>query len=313
MELKIMKIILILIIIYFTIYIIDVLKNKEYFESNEPIEPIEPIDYSINQIKPQININPNAPIAFVYVYTPNIYDYCQHSIKNLTAYVQKYNYGLVIYNDVFNQNVSPCWNKIAAIRKNLQSHQYIVWFDADAIVNNFDIRIDSFINKYPDVDLIACLDIYKEKECINSGVMIIKNTSWSNNLFKRVWDSPIPHGHNDQNVIFYTIVQDLYPNATQTLKNNSFCFTLTHTHTHPKVKILEENAFNTNIQSYRPGDFILHLMGAAKESRINIMRQVNTQLGLDSYTSKECLYTINNYFGSDRVDKIRSICFDSNT
>ena len=34
-----------------------------------------------------------------------------------------------------------------------------------------------------DVDLIACLDIYKVKECINSGVMIIKNTSWSNNLF----------------------------------------------------------------------------------------------------------------------------------
>ena len=92
-------------------------------------------------------------------------------------------------------------------------------------------------------------------------------------------------------------------------KNNSFCFTLTH----PKVKILEENAFNTNIQSYNPGDFILHLMGATKESRINIMRQVNTQLGLDSYTSKECLNTINNYFGLDRVAKIRSICFDSNT
>lgn len=295
--------IIILVIIYFTIYIIHKYINKEYFENSIPV------DYSIKQIKPEININPNAPIAFVYVYTPNIYDYCQHSIKNLTAYVRKYNYGLIVYSESFNSNVSACWNKIVAIRENLPNRKYIVWFDADAIVNNFNIPIDSFINKYPDVDLIACLDIYKEKECINSGVMIIKNTSWSNNLFKKIWLSPISHGHNDQNVIFYTIVQDLYPNAIQTLKNNKYCFTLSH----PKVKILEENAFNTNIQSYNPGDFILHLMGQSKESRINIMRQVNTSLGLDTYTKTECLNTLNNYFDSDRVDKIRNICFDSNT
>ena len=96
MELKI----IILVIIYFTIYIIHTYIYKEYFENSIPI------DYSIKQIKPEININPNAPIAFVYVYTQNIYDYCQHSIKNLIAYVRKYNYGLVIYNNVFNVNVS---------------------------------------------------------------------------------------------------------------------------------------------------------------------------------------------------------------
>ena len=106
-----MKFVIILIIIYLSIYICDTYISEEYFENikeNEENKQIKQIDYSIKNIIPEININPDAEITFVYVYTSNIYDYCQHSIKNLIAYVRKYNYGLVVYNDVFNKNISPC-------------------------------------------------------------------------------------------------------------------------------------------------------------------------------------------------------------
>jgi hypothetical protein len=192
--------------------------------------------------------------------------------------------------------------------ENLPKHKYVIWFDADAIVNNFDIPISNFINKYPQANLIACYDIYKEKECMNSGIMIIKNTEWSNNLFKKTWESTIPHGYNDQNAIFYTLIEDLYPGTTQTLKNNKYCTLINDS----KVVLLEENAFNTNIQSYRPGDFIIHLMGVSKEGRINCMRQVNTALGLDNYDKKECINLINKYTGTDKIEKIRDVCLTKN-
>lgn len=289
-------------IVYLVICLIDKNTNPEYFKNIKTEK--EQIDLTIKQIKPKI-INPEASIMFIYLYTENIYDYCQHSIKNLTAYIKKYNYGLTIYSEPFNTSVSPCWNKIPAILENLKLYSYVVWFDADAIVNNFNIPINSILNQYPEAEIIGCLDIYAKKECMNSGIMIIKNTPWAYNIFKKTWESELPHGHNDQNVIFYTIVEDLIPGANQKLKSNPYCLKLSD----KKFKLLNENTFNSNIQSYKPGDFILHLMGMSTESRIDVMRQINTFLGLDNYDKKTCINIINNYFKSDRVEKIRKNCW----
>ncbi len=302
-----MELIIILIIILVILYQMDKLdfnQLEENFNNTTKSKP-KPFDYSIKKQNPQIVINPSADIAIVYVYTPNIYEYCVHSIKNLTAYVKKYNYGLIVYSEPFNTNMSPCWNKVCAILENLKSYKYVVWFDADAIVNNFDIRIDSFIQKYPRAEIICCLDILEEKECVNSGVMIIKNTPWAYNIFKKTWLSKIPHGHNDQNVIFYTIVQDLIPGAeVKTLKYNPYCLKISDS----KFKLLEENAFNSNILHYKPGDFVIHLMGVSAEARIKIMRQINTSLGLDNFNEKDCIDLINNKNVDDKVKKIRKIC-----
>jgi len=54
-------------------------KNKELFINEKDI-------YTIKNIKPEISVNINSPIVFVYVYTPNIFPYCQHSIINLLSY-----------------------------------------------------------------------------------------------------------------------------------------------------------------------------------------------------------------------------------
>ena len=304
-----MKLINIFVILYLIILLVSQNTNSEQFDNTNintnTTDQTKPIDYSIKQIIPQININPNADIAIVYVYTQNIYEYCQHSIKNLTAYVKKYNYGLIVYSEPFNTNVSACWNKVCAILENLLTHKYLVWFDADAIINNFDISLDSFVKKYPDAEIICCLDILAEKDCVNSGVMIIKNTPWAYNIFKKTWLTEIPHKHNDQNVIFHTIVEDLIPNPDQkTLKYNPYCLKVND----PKFKLLEENAFNSNILHYKPRDFVIHLMGSSKEARIKIMRQINTSLGLDNCEEKDCVDLINNENTLDKVKKIKEIC-----
>lgn len=260
--------------------------------------------YQIKNIQPQVTYNPTAEIAFVYVYTPNIFDYAQYSILNILSYCEKYNYGMIIYNQVFNDSVMPCWNKIACILENLKKYKYLIWIDADAIIANFNTNINQFILENPQADLLVCWDIFYHKECFNSGIMIIKNTDWSYNLFLKVWNSSEPHGHNDQNVIFQEIVKELYPTSKPDLKFSHYCSRLSH----PKVKIYPENAFNTNIFNYNKGDFILHLMGTKTEARIDIMRQINTNLGLDDYNIKDCLDVINLNNDSYRIEPIERAC-----
>jgi hypothetical protein len=268
------------------------------------LENFEQKYYLIKNIEPQVKFNSKATIAFVYFYTPNIFSYAKHSILNILSYAEKHNYAVIIYDKPFNDDVSMCWNKIVTIMENLKNYEYLVWMDADAIIVNPTIKIESFIEKYPGYDLYLCEDIIVQKECINSGVMIIANTKWTNNLFNNVWTSPIPHLHNDQNVIYYEIVKDLYPHSKPNLKFSSYCGKISH----PKVKILPENAFNTHILNYNQGDFIIHLMGAKEQVRIDIMRQINTKIGLDNYEKKDCLDIINLINNADRIYDLEKTC-----
>lgn len=261
----------------------------------------------INDIKPKICYNTNSDIILISLHTPNIYNYASHSVKNLLAYVKKCNYGLIIYDKIFNSNVYPCWNKIPAILKNLSKCKYLVWIDADAIICNFSIPIEKFIKKDPNYDLYICTDIYIQTECVNSGVMIIKNSPWSFNLFEKVWESKIEHLHNDQNVIWLEITKEIHPYLPIKLKCPKYCLNLTH----PKVKVLPENDFNSNIFNYKPNDFILHLMGAKTCSRINIMRQINTKLGLDDYSEKDCVNILKQNKNKNRRRLINKICLNN--
>ena len=268
------------------------------------VEKFEISKYVIKKIEPQIKFNASAKIAFVYFYTTNIFTYAKHSMLNILSYANKHNYAVIIYNQPFNKDVSMCWNKIASILENLKNYQYLVWIDADALIANQDIKIESFITNYPDYDLYLCEDIYVQKECINSGVMIIKNTEWAYNLFNLVWNNPTPHLHNDQNIIYYEIVKDIYPISKPNLKFSSYCGKIKH----PKVKVLTENAFNTHLLKYNKGDFIIHLMGAKEQVRIDVMRQINSNLGLDNYDKKDCLNIINLNNDANRIYDLEKTC-----
>ncbi len=251
--------------------------------------------------KPYI-FNPGKKIAIVLLYTPNIYSYVSINLINLSNYVIKNDYTLIIYSNLISFSVFPCWNKILAVLENLKNHDYLMWLDADAIICNHGIKIENIIKDNSNIDLFLCNDIKEEYECINSGVMIIKNTDWSYKLFEKTWYNPIEHHHNDQNVLFYEIVKDTKPEVESelSLKFNKFC----KKDIHPKIKIFDQNKFNSNIYCYLTNDFIIHLMGVSEHSRINIMRQINTRLGFDNHDDKVCLEILS-YLGNNSDSDIK--------
>ncbi len=288
----------------------NLFKSTDFFSTVEnPEQSKQTLDLNLLP-KPQI-INPGKRIAFVYLYTPNISDYASHSIKNLTNYVISKGYTLIIYDQILDSNVYPCWNKILAILANLKNYDYIVWFDADAIISNPNKRIEDYVNLQPDKDLLICFDCVKDKECVNSGIMIIANTKWSYDLFERTWNNPTPHNHNDQNILYMEILKQSYPNITPKIKYPEICHELVH----PKVYVFPENYFNSHITNYLRDDFIIHLMGLDSISRINIMRQINTKLGLDNYNNDDCVKKIQElglpeYYGKQfKTEEIEKICY----
>ena len=67
------------------------------------------------------------------------------------------------FNEKFNDNFHPCWNKIASILNNLKKYKYLVWIDCDAIITNHDKRIEDIINMDDSKDMHICNDIVKDK------------------------------------------------------------------------------------------------------------------------------------------------------
>jgi hypothetical protein len=62
------------------------------------------------------------------------------------------------------------------------------------------------------------------------------------------------------------------------------------------------------MESYQFAMRCVKILLNSKESRIKIMRQINTSLGLDNYGEKDCIDLINNVNIPDKVKKIRNIC-----
>lgn len=304
---------MIIILILILIILIILNFNKIIYENFEEFK------YPIKDVKPDLVINENADICFIFFYTKNIEDYAKHSLHNVKNYCQKYGYALQSFSEKFNDEVSPCWNKVCSIIKLLPKYRYVVWIDCDAIIINFDKKIEDFINRDPSKDIYMCHDISINKECINSGVLIIKNTEWTNELFKKVWNSDTYHGHNDQNVLLDEIIMDAFPNdelleykeildstsGEKIFKYKKYC----NKDLHNKVGLYPENDFNTHIFNYKDGDFIIHLMGTGTNSRINIMRQINTKLGIDNYEDDKCVQLIKQEQCEDRIRKTRKTCY----
>ena len=88
--------------------------------------------------------------------------------------------------------------KTEMIKKYIKSYDYVVWMDADAWFNNFDVDIRTIIEKWSDenTEIIVCRDhnnatADKAKTMpwalINAGVLVVKNSELAINMIN-TWD-----------------------------------------------------------------------------------------------------------------------------
>ena len=122
-------------------------------------------------------------------------DYGDFAATNHLEYSNKHDYSYlkqIVKNSDY-PDWHPTWIKIDVILKTLPLFDYIVWIDADAVFVNLDIKIEDFIDDGIDLVLTKS-EMDKTTGNVwtntNTGFMIWKNSEWSLNVLKTLWENP---------------------------------------------------------------------------------------------------------------------------
>lgn len=104
-------------------------------------------------------------------------------VKSKTLYCHKWNYQFINETQQLDLTRPIPWSKIDLILRELPKVDYLVWLDADTIICNYDMTIESLLKMLPSHKTLL---IGHDFNCINSGVMFIKNSSEMIELFTKI-------------------------------------------------------------------------------------------------------------------------------
>jgi hypothetical protein len=85
------------------------------------------------------------------------------------------------------QTRDGAWSKIPAIAKWLPHYEWIVWMDTDVLVMNFEHKLADVLSKLH-ANQNTHFVVARDWNGLNSGVFFLRNTSWSGDFLRRVWD-----------------------------------------------------------------------------------------------------------------------------
>jgi len=189
--------------------------------------------------------------------TPEIWDYAQYTCKNVENYCKCHQYDFITRNNSLDKSRHPAWSKIKLLQKNIQKYDWLMWIDADAIITNYNIKIEDLIDE--DYEMIISKEDGDKKyfNTINSGVFLVKNTNWIIN-FLAFW-------YDTQN-----------PNCwcwEQAVLNNLYCST---DGIKQKIKIIPRKSMNSVLSTFIEGDFILHFFRNKKinDLYLNMLKNI---------------------------------------
>lgn len=226
--------------------------------SNGSIKKEQTFDILKHNIEPQVQTKGSKKIALMALATPNMREMTNVSYANHKHYAKKFDYSYFTYFDSMVDINFVTWNKVFALKKHLQEYDYLIWIDADAIITNMNISIESIIEKQPNKSLYVCDDIGGWR--LNTGVMIWKNTEWSQNIIEK-WTKMEKLKHNqgaEQQQLIHLL-----------RKEDNNC---------SNWHVFNRHEFNTHPKEHKGGDFILHMMGLSGHERIKTFKYWNSQL-----------------------------------
>lgn len=140
-------------------------------------------------------------VAIVTMYDNKIANYAHLSALINSMYAAKHGYEMVTIRKRISDR-APQWDKVLAVKEVMaqDTHEYIMWIDADAIFNDFDTDLVEKIIKpsmSDETDIIICDDTCnKPKELRdgsffpNTGTFVFRNSDWSKEFIENWWNNP---------------------------------------------------------------------------------------------------------------------------
>ena len=183
--------------------------------------------------------------------------------KSLAFYCKRHEYKFCGFSESIEKEYKKHWNKIHYAIKLLQEDdsEYIVWFDHDIIIKNFDIKLDDIIREYNFDRSEAIFMVSKEvdssldpeptessKMPFNTGVIVFKNNPKTLSVFesllsRRTCPADFQNGFQDTKVFL-----DHYAD------NPKDFLRVPH-------RVLQSNASQNHLNCYEEGDFCGHVSG----------------------------------------------------
>lgn len=138
----------------------------------------------------------NPSITLLTISTPNRLSFSQYSLPVFKKYADQWGYELRICDHSLDDSRSLVWSKILFVLNVLHENScdWVAWIDDDIFITNPAISIESFIQKYgQNSDFIIGQDplpsnVPPEHLYVNTGLFLVKNSSWAKEFLQRVWD-----------------------------------------------------------------------------------------------------------------------------
>ena len=126
-------------------------------------------------------------ICFSYSNNNNVFDI---TFPTIQAYCEKHNYQFIPYHTNLENKYKPHWNKLHYSIKLLKENnsEYIVWFDHDIVIKNYNIKLENIINKYKFNQCNALFMMSQDPASnypFNTGVIVFKNNKETLNIFQK--------------------------------------------------------------------------------------------------------------------------------
>ena len=189
-------------------------------------------------------------------HTCYVNDYAAFTVPVMHAYCQKHGYDFVCETNMQEWNTGRPypWAKLIFIKKWLQTKQYevVIWMDADSVIMNHAVTWQNLLASQPEGEVYMCEQTIMEDAVptknVNTGVMVFKNTIFSQQLLEKMWDVP--------NSIDSYIRCD-QSRLIEILKRKEL-----ETDT-DKMVVCPQRLFNSMLinDSYHEGDFLVHFAG----------------------------------------------------
>ncbi|XP_072960270.1 uncharacterized alpha-1,2-galactosyltransferase C1289.13c-like [Typha angustifolia] len=110
---------------------------------------------------------------------------------NKRKYAARMGYDFIDARGLLDRSRPPSWSKILAVRSHLRYYDWVFWNDADTLVTNPDVSLESIlfgVIGHGDFDVSPDLIVTEDFNGVNAGVFFVRRSEWSERFLDTWWN-----------------------------------------------------------------------------------------------------------------------------
>jgi hypothetical protein len=109
------------------------------------------------------------------------------SLHTFRRFGERHGYDVVVGGEEAVEDRAPAWSKVVLLRRLLESYDYVLWIDADAIILDDSVDPASLLEEGHYQALVKYC--WNEEECACTGVWLLRNVEKAVSFLDAVWNS----------------------------------------------------------------------------------------------------------------------------